>query len=509
MIGSLIIDLKGQNYNNLYPYYTVFVNGVLRYSHSKESEELYSTHLNLNDVVNLNFYKYSGITSDIGIYRKDYTTEDSFGNFGITNTKIYYSKASTTGFSYTFTATTLDNSYNFEYRVLSTTYSGFTPFNNIVADFEEQSDGKVIYGGYFSQYNEISSSRIIRLNTDNSVDETFEVGTGFGTGFTFINRVQILPDNKILLMGSFNSYKGETLAKPNIIVLNSNGSRDTTFNLPSNFTGSTQMRAGIDKYTDPDNYKIYLWGYTTTPSPPIQIFRFNKDGSLDNTFNQGTFNNNPLLFCEVQSDGKILVGGQFDSYSGNSSSGLVRLNYDGYYDNTFNIGSGFTLSGYPISAAVYTIQIQTDNKILIGGIFNFFNGQSANGIVRLNSNGSMDSSFYYGTGFSGTTPSWPLGYIVPYTYNIKLTSEPKILINHFNSYYNGNYSPYITKLFFNGTIDNSFNTGLRFDFITNGSTSKELFNNTIVSVSDFVSYNGIFSPYAVKTDLNGNYLNWN
>ena len=62
---------------------------------------------------------------------------------------------------------------------------------------------------------------------------------------------------------------------------------------------------------------------------------------------------------------------------------LVRLNSNGSIDTSFNIGTGF-------DNTVWTIDIQPDGKILVGGDFSTYNGTSRNRIVRLNSNGSID-----------------------------------------------------------------------------------------------------------------------
>ncbi|MEI6773954.1 MAG: delta-60 repeat domain-containing protein [bacterium] len=79
----------------------------------------------------------------------------------------------------------------------------------------------------------------------------------------------------------------------------------------------------------------------------------------------------------IQSNGKILVGGSFSNYNGESVHGIIRLNTDGTRDNTFNSLVGTT---------VEAIAIQSDGKILVGG------GTSKN-LVRLTTTGSQDASF--------------------------------------------------------------------------------------------------------------------
>jgi hypothetical protein len=113
----------------------------------------------------------------------------------------------------------------------------------------------------------------------------------------------------------------------------------------------------------------------------------------------------------IQSDNKILVGGLFTAYSGVSRNRLVRLNVDGTIDNTFNIGSGvgsFNTALYT-SISVDQILIQSDGKILLfNGTRNQVQTYSASTIpwittIRLNSDGSIDNTFNSGLGFTKAT----------------------------------------------------------------------------------------------------------
>ncbi|MCV5968609.1 delta-60 repeat domain-containing protein, partial [Lactococcus petauri] len=87
------------------------------------------------------------------------------------------------------------------------------------------------------------------------------------------------------------------------------------------------------------------------------------------------------------------VGGRFNDLNGNARYYLVRLNSDGTEDTSFytNLGSGFNDS-------VNTIAIQTDEKILIGGSFTELNGNIRNRLVRLNADGTEDTGFYTNLG---------------------------------------------------------------------------------------------------------------
>jgi uncharacterized delta-60 repeat protein len=125
------------------------------------------------------------------------------------------------------------------------------------------------------------------------------------------------------------------------------------------------------------------------------IFRLQQNGSFDTTFNIGTAFNNDVGIITVLSNNKILVGGVFTSFNGNSCTRIARLNPDGSFDNTFNSGTGF--NSYPSS-----IVEMGDGTYLIGGDFTSYNGTTHNYIVRLNNDGSVFYDWNEGTGFDAS-----------------------------------------------------------------------------------------------------------
>lgn len=94
-----------------------------------------------------------------------------------------------------------------------------------------------------------------------------------------------------------------------------------------------------------------------------------------------------LLF---QSDGEILVEWDFSSYNGSTANRIIRLNSDGNNDSSFEIGND-SVNGF--NSIVSTVTIQEDGKILVGGNFTTYSGKTANRTIRLNSNGSIGTSF--------------------------------------------------------------------------------------------------------------------
>ena len=251
-----------------------------------------------------------------------------------------------------------------------------------------QPDGKILIGGQMTTYNGVARSRIARLNADGTLDTSFDPGTGANSTLTMIT---VQPDGKILIGGFFSAYDGTS--RRNIARLNADGSIDATFDpgIGCNYTGQP-----VNAIVQPDG-KILISGTFTTYNgvSRVKIARINSDGSLDTSFDPGTGANNQIYPIALQSDGKVIIGGNYTTYNGTSINRLARLNADGSLDPSFSVGTGAQL-------AVEDIEIQTDGKILIVGQFDNYNGIPRRRIARVKSDGSLDTSFDPGNGMSLT-----------------------------------------------------------------------------------------------------------
>lgn len=262
-----------------------------------------------------------------------------------------------------------------------------------------QSDGKILLGGTFTMFDSIPSSRIVRLNSNGSLDLSFETGSGFNN---VVFDIDIQPDGKIIVAGSFSSYNG--VAAIRIVRLNPDGSRDTSFNSAVGVNNSIRSIS-----IQPDEKIIIGGSFTLFDNiPRSNIARLNPDGTLDMGFDPGTgVNVSPVFRTALQSDGKIMIGGQFTMFNGITRNAIARLNEDGSLDVSFDAGADF--------GQIKDIVIQQNGTIVIGGYFSTGILPPAHRIAWLNDDGSLCDIYQLGSGFNHFVESLALqtnGYVV-------------------------------------------------------------------------------------------------
>jgi len=283
-------------------------------------------------------------------------------------------------------------------------------------------------------------------------------------------------DGSYFLYGNISSYNSLPVNK--IIKIKSNGQKDSTFNTQfgPDFAPNSGMR--IYRYSDD---KLLVAGsfsnFNATSSNVIR--RLNPNGSIDTTFNVSTFGasssqryGNKVL---VDSNNKILVGGLFTSYNSNTSNNLVRLTSTGSYDSSFVVNSGF--NGVVSDIIETTTGTMSNQSYIVSGQFTTYKGISANSIVKLTATGSVDSSFSSGSGLLPSAPS----YLLPSDNN------SFIAVGQFTSY-KGITASRIVKISATGSTVSQFNTGSGFNGNVNFIRYME--DNSIFISGSFSQYNG-------------------
>lgn len=318
-----------------------------------------------------------------------------------------------------------------------------TAANNEVNKILVQPDGKVMVSGLFTNWDSVAVNRIVRLNNDGARDTTFDVGT-VATGTQRIRDIYLLSDGKYLIAGSFINFNAQA-GYTRLVRLESDGQVDLTFK--SVFDG--EVYAVI---VQPDGQYLVGGNFSRYNSlfGSQKFTRINpQDASLDRTFNPMTSLENAVNVVAVQPDGKIILGGAFSEYDGEAANRIIRLNEDGSRDKTF-LATGTTSNGQ----YVHHITVLPDEKILVTGSFVEFNGDTVNGIIRLNVDGTRDQTFSVGRAATDAN-----GNNNGITVIHSVQEDGKILLGGGFVLFNGETVNRLIRLNPDGSRDASFDTG--------------------------------------------------
>jgi len=237
----------------------------------------------------------------------------------------------------------------------------------------------IYVGGDFSTIGGQPRSRIARLNSDGTVDNTFNPNADFG-----VSAIAIDSSGNPIVGGSFSTIGGQP--RNYIAKLNpTTGVADATFNPDAS---GPVYEIAIDSSGNP-----IVGGFFSTIGGQSR----NKIAKLDPTtgvadaiFNPDASGNADAI--AIDSSGNLIVGGSFGSIGGQSRNKIAKLDpTTGVADATFNPNATFNPS---VSARVNAIAIDSSGNLIVGGSFDTISGQSRNYIAKLNpTTGVPDATF--------------------------------------------------------------------------------------------------------------------
>lgn len=319
-----------------------------------------------------------------------------------------------------------------------------------------QPDGKVVLVGAFSTYGAQPAGRLLRLNADGTLDQTFLTNTAGGLdalgGFPPTMARQPL-DGKLLVGGSFRTAAGQPRSA--LARFNADGTLDAAF-APT--TTATALVGALAVQPDGKLLVSTFNAMYLVPGVSKGLVRLTEAGVYDNTFvTPISFHDAlPILLAGgatllVQSDGKVLIA----VFGGTLTSGYItRLTPSGATDPTWNVpitgansdqvyslqllpggqvlfggmpqlltppsgvpsgvgqltGTGAIDPAFPLPTlqapgAVRALALQPDGKLLLAGTFTEINGNVARGLARLNANGSLDQAYTAACPVTGGYPT--------------------------------------------------------------------------------------------------------
>src|SRR5207302_155960 len=312
---------------------------------------------------------------------------------------------------------------------LDTTFVPAPGTNDTVNVVIPQPDGKVIAAGRFTFANGVPRNRIARFNFDGSLDTGFDPGTGADGEIT---AAVLQSDGRIIVAGRVTRLSG--LTHNSICRLNANGNVDQTFGLGNGINNAVLALA-----LQTDGRIIVSGQFSQVDlTQRFNLARLNSDGSVDLSFDPGNGPNGDVNAIVIQPDGRILIGGTFIGYNGFARGGVARVLGNGALDPSFDSGVG-------TGGNIFALALQHNGEIVLGGRFVQYSGTNRTFIARVFGDGSLDFAF---------NP-------VPNDWVQSLAVEPddRILVGGFFTGINGFGRNRIARLNTNGSTDLTFDPG--------------------------------------------------
>ncbi len=300
--------------------------------------------------------------------------------------------------------------------------------------------GALYATGLFTSYNGAATNHVTRLNATGQYDVAFKAGLGFGgLGFRVRPATTLDDTGRLYVGGDFSAYDGEPVSP--LMRLLPNGTRDATFT-PEFNAGSVIEAVAVAEDGTGDVYAGGLFssyqgvavsgvirihadglldrGFASTLPPGVviqivstvdgsgdiyvqfqpqaqapQLLRVHRDGTLDGSFAvPEPYRSQILAMSLLRGSGKLMVSALTVDQNGDNQSRLVRLNSNGMIDTGFNM---VTFDGVVRAMA----PSEEEEALYTGGAFTAVNGTASTGnILRIGLNGILDPSFAVGTGFN-------------------------------------------------------------------------------------------------------------
>lgn len=262
-----------------------------------------------------------------------------------------------------------------------------------------QADNKVLIGGRFDSVNGVVRRGLARLLIDGSLDSTFNPGAGLTVPAMWIEDLLVQPDGRILVAGHFDQFNG--VRRLSLVRLNANGSIDTSFGggLNPGAAVSADMPGYVYELALQPDGRILVAGYFREINgvPRSGVARLNVDGTLDTSFLAASLSNAWVNTVAVQPNGRIVVGGTFD-FQPSQALTVIRLNPDGSRDASFQAPWNEVCAACAWQPEVRSVVVQPNGKILYVGQFTATHQPPEAAVGRLNTDGSLDATFFTGAG---------------------------------------------------------------------------------------------------------------
>jgi len=328
-------------------------------------------------------------------------------------------------------------------------FAGSTGADGTVFALKRLADGRYLAGGGFSNIGGSARNRVaIVSDTTGAVDSYAPASTGTTTSGTAVRGLTVLAGGDLLLGGDFTSYAGT--ATWGLIRLNgSTGAVVQGYTVTGTAVGFPGNNAGrnLDLFTRPDGSVAIFGAFQSVLNQRrVGVAALNVDGTLSSIPNSVAYRPAYANNLIVEANGALTLGGSMEIVAGaNGKFGSVRLNPNGTLDTSYPVGTGFAPNGLSVFG-LYRLLRQADGKTLAVGDITGYNGTASNKLIRLNPDGTADTSF----AIQGTGPNL----VFPGTV---LLRGGRTLLFNYGGFYNGTsgLGP-LVRLNADGTRDTTF-----------------------------------------------------
>jgi uncharacterized delta-60 repeat protein len=286
----------------------------------------------------------------------------------------------------------LDTSFDGDGKVIVTSEG----LGDLTRGMAVQPDERIVMVGVSRpDYN--AAYGLVRWNSDGSLDTSFDsdgkVSASINFAYDFAASVVLQPDGRILASGT-------SLDDFSVLRLNPNGSLDTSYGIDGkmtvNWIGSSEQAFASTLQSDG---RLLIAGVSRIGNnSDFSVVRLNTDGTLDTSFDRDGklsismgSDNDIARSIVLQSDGRIILAGSCTN-GGKNSFALVRLNTDGSLDTSFGNGGKLIVPVGSGDSEAYGVNVQPDGKIVVVGRSSVSGNWDAS-ILRLNTDGTLDTNF--------------------------------------------------------------------------------------------------------------------
>jgi len=252
-------------------------------------------------------------------------------------------------------------------------------------------DGDVLVGGEFERVNGQTRHALARLDKRGGLEGSFDAGFAADA---VVHAIAIGPDGRLLVGGLFEGIGGADCA--NLTRLLPDGTLDASFALVRSDAAVRALALLPDR-------RIVVAGEFRQFEDlrRFGMVRLGPDGEPDTAFEprfEIGLDRAAVLALALPPDGELLAAGYFDSVNGEPRRGVVRLHADGELDPGFKVD----LAGTDAPPIVNAMAPRADGRLVIGGVFDSVDRERRRGLARVYDDGRLDASFG-----SGDEPSGP------------------------------------------------------------------------------------------------------